>query len=109
MTFFVGTYARPGWLTFGRLTVQREAITLEGWPQGRRMIAHRARRVSLVRARYAPPWSRWGLVLHDGPHRCGVKVKGSHVERLRVSLEWAGYEVQEERTRFWRFPWASLD
>jgi hypothetical protein len=95
----------------GRLTVEAGAVALDSWPVVRRLVTHERGPVSVVTARFAPPWWRTAVILRGrgptGSYGAGLMSAGQ-ARRVRQAITEAGFELVDLETRFWRFPRSSF-
>lgn len=88
----------------GMLSISADAIEFQASRSTRAFssgsgVLHRGRTVTLVRARFMPPWYDTGLLL-TGDGGSAVAITPLWVRRdLKAALERAGYEVNEVVTR----------
>lgn len=112
-TFSVGTAVRSGGGVGkftahggGRLTVTPEALVLEPGPLTRGYtkvdrLTHSSRRVTMLKARFLPPFINTRLVIEDNDVVAMASLPGWFRRRLRRALREAGFEVRE------RFGWSA--
>lgn len=100
--FIVGTH-RTGQHGLGRLTIAPGELALTSIPIERRLVTHADTKVRVVKARLAPPWWRWGLVLSGDGLSYGVALGPRQVARVRTALVDAGFAPLDETRRVARF------
>jgi hypothetical protein len=108
-TFKVATVRPDQGSSWGVLSIAREAIDLDSSPVARRLATQVAGPVTIVTARWAPPPWRTAVIVRGatGCYGAGLTSR-AEAKRVREALGLAGFEIQEQGTRVWRFPRAAF-
>jgi hypothetical protein len=88
----------------GRLIIEPGSLILEldrmtGTLSGVRRLVHTAPEVTIVHARWLPPWFNTAVLLSDGTLRGHASTWFGARRRLRVALTGAGFDVTDIETR----------
>ena len=107
-TFKVATGKPDQGYGFGRLTVEAGSLSLHSLP-GTRLVTQTRGPVTLVTARFAPPWWRTAVILRGdvGVFGAGLSSIGQ-ARRVRDAITQAGFEIDDRETRLWRYPRSSF-
>jgi hypothetical protein len=102
-TFTVGT-RRPGLGGIGRLIVKSDAIVLESRWNAKQLVVHERGPILVIRARFAPPWSRIGMILRGDTGSYGVEPLPGAGSNILAAIREAEFNTVERETWISRFP-----
>lgn len=112
-TFTVISFHPDQGQSWATLTIGLGEVALASL-SGKPLSTHRRGPVTVVTARFAPPWWRIAVILHGdilggeiGSWGAGLSGLG-HAGQVRDAIESAGFEIVDRQTRFWRFPRSSF-
>jgi hypothetical protein len=88
----------------GRLLVKSDAVVLESRWFAKRLVVHERGPILVVRARFAPPWSRIGMILRGETGTYGVEPMPGAASKILATITEAGFNTVERETRISRFP-----